>query len=157
MMYSQIIYITIMQLIEYYLLLNKTTTVWYDIYRRITMQLEEWKSQLKRGVLEYFILSLIQGKDYYGYEIIKTLETVPLLASKESTVYPILRRLLKEDLLESYWQEGHEGVPPRKYYRISALGKAYLIAMHSEWENLVTSIKNTQDKSETKEGDHEHH
>lgn len=60
---------------------------------------EDWISQIKRGTLEYAILILIKKKDRYGYDLIQTLEKYPMLQTKESTVYPLLRRLLKNNYL----------------------------------------------------------
>ena len=109
------------------------------------MHIEEWKSQIKRGTLEFCILQMIDGQALYGYEIISRLEQWPILSAKESTVYPLLRRLLKEGFLSSYWQETTQGLPPRKYYAITEAGRAYLQAMSREWENLlvaVTAVRN---------------
>ena len=61
---------------------------------------EEWVSQIKRGTLEFVIMSLIQNKDRYGYDVIQTLDNYPMLKTKESTIYPLLRRLLKNGYLE---------------------------------------------------------
>ncbi|MDE7331650.1 MAG: PadR family transcriptional regulator [Lachnospiraceae bacterium] len=104
------------------------------------MNINEWKSQLKRGTLEFCILLMINKKPCYGYEIINELDTWPILAAKESTIYPLLRRLLKDGFLSSFWQETTEGLPARKYYTITAEGKAYLAAMSEEWNNLLTAI-----------------
>ena len=63
------------------------------------MNLEDWKSQIKRGTLEFCILLLIRRKPTYGYEMISTLEQYPIVAAKENTIYPLLRRLQKEGYL----------------------------------------------------------
>lgn len=76
------------------------------------MQIEEWRSQIKRGTLEFGILLLIRQKPRYGYELISQLERWPMVAAKESTIYPLLRRLLKEGCLDACWQETAEGLPP---------------------------------------------
>lgn len=104
------------------------------------MQIEDWKSQIKRGTLEYCILLMISRKAYYGYEIISELDKSPMLAAKESTIYPLLRRLLKDGLLSAYWQETTEGLPPRKYYTITDEGRACLEAMSAEWNHLLRAI-----------------
>lgn len=104
------------------------------------MNIEDWKSQIKRGTLEYCILLMISKKDYYGYEIIQTLEQYPIITAKESTIYPLLRRLLKEEYLSSSWKEGTEGLPPRKYYSITPKGLEYLQIMNNEWDNLLNTI-----------------
>ncbi len=109
------------------------------------MNIEDWKSQIKRGTLEFCILLMISKRSYYGYEIISELDKWQILAAKESTIYPLLRRLLKEGFLSSYWQETTEGLPPRKYYSITDAGKTYLDLMSVEWENLLTAIDGIQD------------
>lgn len=105
------------------------------------MNIDEWKSQIKRGTLEYCILLLIKRRSYYGYEIIDELSKYPIITAKESTIYPLLRRLLKEDYLTSFWKESAEGLPPRKYYTITEKGSDYLECMSVEWVNLVNAIK----------------
>ena len=65
------------------------------------MNIDDWKSQIKRGTLEFCILLMIKQRPSYGYEIISTLEKYPILAAKENTIYPLLRRLMKEDYVSS--------------------------------------------------------
>ena len=72
------------------------------------MNLDKWKSQIVRGTLEYCILLMLNKKVYYGYEILQELSKYPMIASTESTVYPLLRRLQKENYLQSTWQESAE-------------------------------------------------
>ncbi len=109
------------------------------------MNIEDWKSQIKRGTLEFCILLMINKRAYYGYEIISELDALPILSVKESTIYPLLRRLLKEELLTSFWQETTEGLPPRKYYSITEKGREYLNAMTAEWNNLLAAISQIQE------------
>ena len=104
------------------------------------MNLNKWKSQIIRGTLEYCILLMLNKKTYYGYEILQELSKYPIIASTESTVYPLLRRLQKENYLQSTWQESAEGLPPRKYYSLTPEGKEYLDTMNSEWENLLQAM-----------------
>ena len=61
------------------------------------MNIDDWKSQIKRGTLDFCILLMIRQRPSYGYEIISTLEKYPILAAKENTIYPLLRRLMKEE------------------------------------------------------------
>lgn len=109
------------------------------------MNIEDWKSQIKRGTLEFCILLMINKRAYYGYEIISELDALPILSVKESTIYPLLRRLLKEELLTSFWQDTTEGLPPRKYYSITEKGREYLNAMTAEWNNLLAAISQIQE------------
>lgn len=104
------------------------------------MNLEKWKSQILRGTLEYCILLMLNQKTCYGYEILQKLSAYTVIASTESTVYPLLRRLQKEGYLQSVWQDSAEGLPPRKYYSLTPDGIAYLQAMNGEWQNLLAAI-----------------
>ncbi len=104
------------------------------------MNIDDWKSQIKRGTLEFCILLMIKQKPSYGYEIISTLEEYPILAAKENTIYPLLRRLLKEDYISSSWQDSSEGLPPRKYYSVTDKGLAYILAMSEEWNHLLHAV-----------------
>ena len=104
------------------------------------LNLEEWKSQIKRGTLEYCILLLIEKKARYGYEIIGELNKYSIISANEGTIYPLLRRLLKDGALTSEWRETTEGLPPRKYYFITDIGKKYLFSMTAEWQNLLETI-----------------
>ena len=105
------------------------------------MRAEEWRSQSKRGTLELCILLMIEKRERYGYELISELEKRPVLAAKESTIYPLLRRLLGEGLLSSCWRESAEGLPPRKYYSLTNTGRAYLQTISAVWEDLSAAIQ----------------
>lgn len=104
------------------------------------MGLEEWKSQVKRGTLEFCVLLLIRQEPRYGYELISRLERYPLMAARENTMYPLLRRLLREGLITASWQEGVQGLPPRKYYTLTESGRDYLAALSREWDDLTAVI-----------------
>lgn len=106
------------------------------------MNLEKWKSQIIRGTLEYCILIMLSKKIYYGYEILQELSKYPIISSTESTVYPLLRRLEKDNYLKSTWKDSAEGIPPRKYYSLTQEGKNYLEAMNYEWQNLLDAMTN---------------
>ena len=85
------------------------------------------------------ILAIIERGESYGYEIVTELADAPQLASGEGTVYPLLRRLKKDGLVETFWQESAAG-PPRQYYRITAKGKVGLAGMRSEWQHLIAAM-----------------
>lgn len=112
------------------------------------MNLDDWKSQIKRGTLELCVLQMIAAAPQYGYELISRLERYPILSAKESTIYPLLRRLLKEGFLSSSWQETAEGLPPRKYYSLTPQGREYLRAMWAEWENLASAMAGIKGESQ---------
>ncbi|MBP2097229.1 PadR family transcriptional regulator [Enterococcus rivorum] len=107
------------------------------------MDIEDWKSQLKRGSLELCILTLLKNRPYYGYELITVLSNWEIVAAKENTIYPLLRRLTKENFLESYWEDAENG-PRRKYYCITPLGIKYLVEMTTQWTYLKLAITDIQ-------------
>ncbi|HCT89793.1 MAG TPA: PadR family transcriptional regulator [Lachnospiraceae bacterium] len=104
------------------------------------MNLEKWKSQIARGTLEYCILLMLGQKTRYGYEILQELGKYPMIASTESTVYPLLRRLQNEGFLQSVWQDSAEGLPPRKYYSLTPAGEEYVECMSREWDSLLAAV-----------------
>lgn len=112
------------------------------------MNIDDWKSQLKRGILEYCILLMIKKKPWYGYELISEISKWDIIAAKESTIYPLLRRMQKEEYLESTWQDSQEGLPPRKYYQLTARGCEYLELMKIEWGHLVELITELKEGTE---------
>lgn len=95
--------------------------------------------QFKKGVLELCVLTMIGRKDYYGYELVEEISKV--LEISEGTLYPILRRLTDEKYFETYLQESSEG-PPRKYYRITKLGKDFQKDQYKQWMEFNQQIQN---------------
>ncbi len=90
-------------------------------------------TQLKKGVLEMVVLSKIAQRDSYGYDIYQ--EISQNMAISESTIYPILRKLTKEGLCETYLRESSEG-PPRKYFRITRQGNKRLKDLRMDWQKF---------------------
>lgn len=103
------------------------------------MEMSEWISQLRRGLLEYCILLLISNQPRYGYELVTILGKWEPLAVTEGTLYPLLRRLLKDKYMESFWKESESG-PPRKYYTLTAEGRKLLDSMSLEWSKVTGAI-----------------
>ena len=99
----------------------------------------EWGAQLRRGVLELAILALIAREPSYGYQIVTEVGGAPQLASGEGTIYPLLRRLKRDGLVETFWQESDAG-PPRQYYRLTGKGRTALGAMRQQWQALVEAM-----------------
>lgn len=93
--------------------------------------------QLKKGVLDICVLHVLSTRDAYGYELLKELQVA--MDVKESTVYPILNRLSKDKLLESYMQASPDG-PARKYYRITDYGRNIYLEKKSEWLTFQQTI-----------------
>ena len=94
-------------------------------------------TQFKKGVLEIAVLSLLQKKDYYGYELVQIISKI--IKISEGTLYPLLRRLKKEGYLKTYLKESREG-PSRKYYQLTNKGKEKGKKMKIDWKNFVNKI-----------------
>jgi len=94
--------------------------------------------QLKKGVLDLLVFNIINHEDTYGYEIYQAIDKV--LNISESTIYPILRKMVKEGFLDTYLKASNEG-PPRKYFTITIHGKKRYKALCDEWENFKNSIE----------------
>jgi PadR family transcriptional regulator PadR len=99
----------------------------------------EWTSQLRRGVLELCILQVLGHEPSYGYEIVTTLNELGPLAAGENTVYPLLRRLKADGLLETFTRESPAG-PARQYYRLTAEGRKRVTALSKEWAAMVEAV-----------------
>ncbi len=95
------------------------------------------KSQLRKGVVELCVLAIITEKDCYGYEVVSMLKDV--LGVTESTIYPILRRLTKAELLSTYLVESDSG-PARKYYKITTLGASEFKEKQEEYINFNQKV-----------------
>ena len=81
-------------------------------------------TQLRRGALEHCVLALLDGDERYGYDLVGELAEAGLVAS-EGTVYPLLSRLRKNDLVTTTWRESESG-PPRRYYSLTPAGRQAL-------------------------------
>ena len=90
------------------------------------------RTQLLRGVLDLCALAVMADEPVYGYELTERLRARGLSAVSEGSVYPLLGRLEREGLVETYRQASNGG-PPRKYYRLSAAGRRALAAGVDEW------------------------
>ncbi|HMK46014.1 MAG TPA: PadR family transcriptional regulator [Methanocella sp.] len=104
--------------------------------------IDKWLKELKKGSTKLSILSLLHSGDKYGYELIHELEVRSggVITIKESNAYPALHTMESDGLVESYWKESGEGIPPRKYYRITSKGREFLSGMIREWKRYVKAI-----------------
>lgn len=96
------------------------------------------KSQMRKGLLEYCILSIINRDEAYASDILETLKSAQLVVV-EGTVYPLLTRMKNEGLLSYRWQESTEG-PPRKYYALTDEGRNLLSQLDEEWQSICQAI-----------------
>ena len=99
--------------------------------------LDNWATQLRKGMLELCILNAIKGTSLYGYDIVRKLRQIETLVISEGTIYPILSRLKREGFVQTTIKESSEG-PPRKYYELTAKGEQTLSRMNDYWRNVKT-------------------
>ena len=113
------------------------------------MIVENTQTQMRKGILEYCILSIISKGEIYASDIINELKKSRLLVV-EGTLYPLLTRLKNNGLLSYNWIESSSG-PPRKYYSLTQSGKQILEQLDNTWSELVfavnTSLEGRTDKN----------
>ncbi len=102
------------------------------------MNIENTKAQMRKGVLEFCILSVLKNKEAYTSEILDTLKDAKLLVV-EGTVYPLLTRLKNDGLLNYRWEESVSG-PPRKYYELTEIGNSFLNELNGTWTELSDAV-----------------
>lgn len=105
------------------------------------MNVENTKAQMRKGILEYCILSVISRGDVYASDIISNLKDANLIVV-EGTLYPMLTRLKNAEVLAYRWEESNEG-PPRKYYQLTNTGAEFLKELDRTWSELLKSVKQT--------------
>ncbi|WP_179006105.1 PadR family transcriptional regulator [Winogradskyella forsetii] len=102
------------------------------------MKIENTKAQMRKGVLEYCILTILKDEDAYVAEILGTLKDAKMLVV-EGTIYPLLTRLKNAGLLNYRWEESTSG-PPRKYYGLTETGKLFLNELNATWSDLQNAV-----------------
>ena len=108
------------------------------------MKIENTKAQMRKGVLEYCILSVLKDNDAYVAEILGTLKDAKLLVV-EGTIYPLLTRLKNAGLLTYRWEKSTSG-QPRKYYVLTENGVMFSKELDKTWGNLVTAVNQITSK-----------
>ena len=96
-------------------------------------------SQLRRGVLEYCVLSLLRQEELYGFDLVRRLGDVDGMVTSEGTIYPLLSRLRREGWVSTSWAESESG-PPRRYYALTAAGGRALLSFSEEWRRFRDSV-----------------
>lgn len=107
------------------------------------MIVENTQTQMRKGILEYCILSIISRGEIYASDIISELKKAKMLVV-EGTLYPLLTRLKNNGLLTYNWQESTSG-PPRKYYVLSPAGLDVLNRLDKTWEELVYAVRTSME------------
>ena len=116
------------------------------LYYICIMNTENQNTQMRRGVLELCILSIIAEKDAYASDIIAKLKEARLIVV-EGTLYPLLTRLKNDGLTVYRWEESKSG-PPRKYHQITEQGNALLAELKADWQSLVSSVESILGKTQ---------
>lgn len=106
---------------------------------RLDDSVARWETQLRKGVLEMVILLALREREKYGFELISGIAERSSLELSEGTIYPLLLRLAKDDLIQSRLAQG-DGGAPRKYYSVTPHGRRMLEAMTAGWTKLVASV-----------------
>jgi PadR family transcriptional regulator PadR len=96
-------------------------------------------AQMRRGTLQYCVLSLLADEERYGFDLVRGLAEMDGMVTSEGTIYPLLSRLRRDGLVESTWQESPSG-PPRRYYRLTETGRAALEGFKLEWRRFRDAV-----------------
>jgi PadR family transcriptional regulator PadR len=110
----------------------------------MSLSVENTAAQMRKGVLEFCILSILNTRDAYTSDIIDVLKQGKMIVV-EGTLYPLLTRLKNAGLLAYRWEESKSG-PPRKYYAITDDGKIFLNELDLTWKELVHAVEVTTTK-----------
>ena len=102
------------------------------------MSVEEKFSAIRKGLLEFLILKIIASDKVYVADMLGRLSTTHF-ATQEGTLYPLLSKMRREGLVDYEWQESDAG-PPRKYYELTAKGKAQLNELNAYWKDINATI-----------------
>ena len=102
------------------------------------MEITEKLSPIRKGLLEFVILKIVAGDKVYVADMLKLLGHTEF-ATQEGTLYPLLSKLRREELVDYEWQESDAG-PPRKYYQLTAKGKSQLADLNDYWKQLNATI-----------------
>ncbi|RLD72342.1 MAG: PadR family transcriptional regulator [Bacteroidetes bacterium] len=111
------------------------------------MDIEKTNAQMRKGVLELCVLSIISDQEVYTSDILLSLKDAHLLVV-EGTLYPLLTRLKNDSLLSYRWEESSAG-PPRKYYSLTDQGKEALSSLKDTWKQLTDSVNQLLEPKKT--------
>lgn len=105
------------------------------------------ETQLLKGVLDGCVLQIIAREDIYGYELVQRLKIAGFTNIVAGTVYPLLQKLEKKELISSIMKPSPDG-PPRKYFQITKKGEVYLAEFWDEWHDLVDKVSQLEEKKD---------
>lgn len=102
------------------------------------MQIDAKIAPIRKGLLEFLVLKIVGARSVYVPDILRRLAGTEF-ATQEGTLYPLLSKMCREELVKYEWQESDAG-PPRKYYRLTEAGKAQLSALEAYWHRINNTI-----------------
>jgi PadR family transcriptional regulator PadR len=102
------------------------------------MNITEKLAPIRKGLLEFVILKIVAGDKVYVADMLKLLGPTEL-ATQEGTLYPLLSKLRREELVDYEWQESDAG-PPRKYYKLTPKGRTQLSTLNEYWKDLNRTL-----------------
>jgi PadR family transcriptional regulator, regulatory protein PadR len=109
------------------------------------MKVENTQVQMRKGILEFCILEIISRGEVYASDMLDELTAAKMIVV-EGTLYPLLTRLKNAGLLDYTWVESSSG-PPRKYYKLTEVGKTFLEQLRQTWLEVVASIEHITQKN----------
>lgn len=104
------------------------------------MSLDDKFSALRKGLLEFLLLKIIAADKVYVADVLRQLRDTEF-STQEGTLYPLLSKMRREELLDYEWQESEAG-PPRKYYKLTAKGREQLRELSDYWQKINDTVKN---------------
>jgi len=105
------------------------------------VNLHNWQTQLRKGLLDIVVLNLLQHGQRHGYEMLQALKQMQGLTIREGNIYPILARLQTDGLVTSHSEASLNG-PRRRYFKLTKLGRNILADMNTRWDQITESINN---------------
>ena len=103
------------------------------------MAIDDKFNSIRKGLLEFLILKIIAADKVYVADIIEKLSSTDF-TTQEGTLYPLVSKMRREDLLDYEWKESESG-PPRKYYKLTAKGKSQLAELNKYWKYINTTVQ----------------
>jgi PadR family transcriptional regulator PadR len=104
------------------------------------MSINEKFSAIRKGLLEFLVLKIVAGDKVYVADILKALSDTEF-STQEGTLYPLLSKMRREELVDYEWKESEAG-PPRKYYELTAKGREQLRETSEYWQKIIGTVKN---------------
>ena len=134
---------------NFYIYLCVTLILFKPVTKK-AMNIENTQAQMRKGLLEFCILSIIgSDEECYASEILDRMKKAKLIVV-EGTLYPLLTRLKNDGYLSYQWVESKSG-PPRKYYKLTGLGETFLAELRKTWAELVEAVESATKKTESEE------